>query len=116
MSMERPEYLDWIREDLKGYEDLEDEIDKDPWDYFETFDEFPPGDATDKTIVRFVAEAKKAGKAIKRELMEKGKSEKEAEVLSCQWPIKDNAPMRIIREYIGTNHDIHEAAKQGIDL
>ena len=101
----RPDYLDWI--------DGEGEC-EDNWDY-RSFDEYPPGDADEKTIIAFVEDAKEAEKAIMKDLTEKGMSYNRAQELSCQWPLRDDAPMEIVREYIGYQHEIQEMAKQGID-
>ena len=121
MSMKRPEYLDWLKESQKNPGAVGDEIDEedvgDAWAYYAKFDEYPPGDAPERTIRAFMADAKAAEKAMKEDLMkEKRYSEAQAEYAACQWPLRDDAPMAIVRNYIGCQYELQEAAKKGIDL
>ena len=101
----RPAYLDWI--DRSG--DCEDN-----WDY-RSFKEYPPGDSEDKIIIDFVDDAKEAEKAIQEDLIDEGLSRREAEEQACQWPLRDDAPMEIVREYIGYQYELQEMAKRGED-
>ncbi len=99
----RPDYLDWI----DGSGECEDN-----WDC-RSFNEYPPGDADDKTIIAFMEDAKEAEKAILEDLIEGGMAYSEAQEQACQWPLKDDAPMEIVREYIGYQHELQEMAKRG---
>lgn len=103
----RPDYLDWLKPDIDSEE---------RWDY-RTFDEYPPGDAPAEMIADFVKDAKEAEQALAEDLMkEEGLSREEAEAQACQWPIRDGAPMRIVRDYIGYMYEMQEAAKDGVDI
>lgn len=103
--MGRPKYVDW-------YNDYSDEY-EDDWTY-RTIDEYPAKDAPWKKILEFIEDAKEAEKAKEEDLIEEGKSPHEAKVLACQWPLKDDTPEEIVREFVGYNHDMQ--ASPGVDL
>ena len=68
-----------------------------------------------RRIIEFVEDAKAAEQAIIEDLIEGGMPYSEAKEQSCQWPLKDDTPMEIIREYIGYQYELQEMAKRGID-
>lgn len=102
----RPDYLDWI----DGTGECTDN-----WNY-RKFDEYPPGDSDEKTIIAFMEDAKEAEKAILEDLIGEGMNYSDAKEASCQWPLRDDAPIEIIREYIGYQHEIQELARKGKDV
>ena len=103
---QRPKYLDWVKDPDGEWVDN--------WDYRE-FKEYPRYTATEAKIKAFIKDAKEAEKAIEEDLMAEGKAEEEAKKLSCQWPLKDDTPMSVIREFCGYNHDLAEMGRKGID-
>ena len=118
MSIERPAYLDWLRDDLDDEDDEEleeEDEDEEHWEYRD-FKEYPPGDAPKETILDFVKDTLRAQKKFKNDLMDSGLDEESAEKKSCLWPLKSDAPMEIVRGYIGYCHDLEEAAKEGADI
>ena len=106
-DMERPNYLDWIDDPEEEYEDN--------WEY-RTFDGYPPGDSDIKVILDFIEDAKSAEEAIVEDLVAEGMDEEEAREKCCQWPLRDDAPIEIVREFIGIQHNLQEAAKRGTDV
>lgn len=101
-----PEYQDWV---IPGAE-LEER-----WDCRE-FDEYPPPDAPDGKIREFIEDAKEAEDVVFREYVRNGVPEEKARKMACQWPLKEVTPMDIIRNFIGYQYTLQEAAKDGIDL
>ena len=102
----RPKFLDWT--------DMSDREYEDNWEYRD-FQEYPPGDSPVGVITDFIKDAKEAEKAIEEDLIAEGKSPEEAHKLSGQWPLREETPMDVIREFISYNHDMQENAKKGID-
>ena len=102
---ERPDYLDWI-DDSGDWEDN--------WDY-RSFEEYPPGDAPKKMIIEFMEDAKEAEQALMNDLIADGMPYSKAKEESCQWPLKDDAPIEIIRNFIGYQYELQEMAKRGED-
>lgn len=120
MSMDRPAYFDWIREDLLNYEEEEDDEeesgDEELWEYFKFFNEYPRGDAPEQEIVRFILDAKQAERAAEQDFIEEGCNPEKARFMACQWPLREDAPMEIVRDYIRYSYELQEAAKNGVDL
>lgn len=85
----------------------------DDWRYRE-FKEYPPADASDKEILAFVKDAKVAEKMIEREMIMDGSTPEEAYKASCQFPLKEDAPMEAIREFIKYMRSIQDCEEDGI--
>ena len=101
-----PEYQDWV---IPGAE-LEER-----WE-FRDIQEYPPPDASEEEIQKFIEDAKEAQKAIFESYVESGVSEEQARNMACQWPLREDTPMDIIRNFIGYQYALQEAAKNEIDL
>ena len=100
-----PEYFDWV---IPGREYVE------RWDV-RKYKEYPPGDSSEETIKEFIEDAKMAERKIAYELSKTGVGAKEAQNTACQWPLKPDAPMDIIRNFIGYHYMLQECAKAGVE-
>ena len=115
--MEMPKYQEWLKPDSGESEKYFEKFEEFPaWEYFMEFDEYPDPESPERVIKAFMEDAKQAEKAVAEELMDEGLDKMEAERQARQWPLKDDAPMEIVRDYIEYNYAIQEAAKDGIDL
>lgn len=103
---EMPKYIRWLKLGLEQHEDWEDLV----------MGEYPEGDAPEKVIIEFVKHVKKVEDEALDKYLNDGYTMEEAEALACQWPLIEDAPMEIVRDYIGSMHDLQEAQRQGIDL
>ena len=88
---------------------------EDHWE-FRRFKEYPAPDEEEKFIKMFIADAKMAEEDIEEKLEESGVSKEEAHRISCQWPLKDDAPMEAVREFIKYMYSVQQAEKNGIYL
>ena len=100
-----PEYFDWV---IPGREYVE------RWDV-RNYKEYPPGDSSEETIKEFIEDAKRAERKVQYELIRGGMDRKQAINEACQWPLKDDTPMDIIRNFIGYHYMLQECAKAGVD-
>ena len=100
-----PEYFDWV---IPGVDYEEN------WGN-RKYKEYPPGDASEETIREFIDDAKQAEKKAEEALVKVGVDPAEARKVSCQWPLKDDAPMDIIRNFIGYHYMLQECLKEGKD-
>ena len=101
-----PNYSKWV---IPGVE-LEEK-----WEYRD-FQEYPPGNAPEETIREFIKDAKEAEKVIFDEYVESGIPEDEARNKACQWPLRKETPMDVIRNFIGYQYAIQQAEENGVDL
>lgn len=87
----------------------------DNWKY-RKYKEYPPADVSESEIRSFIRDAKRSEIMIQKELMADGMDEEEAWKVSCQYPLKDDAPMDAIRSFVAYMRAIQESEKDGVFL